>query len=461
MIQLRPYQEKLLSDVRESFKKGHRRVLAVLPCGGGKTVIFAQMASLAKTKHRNVLFLVHRRELVKQTLDTFVKFEIPSVTISTVQSFVKRLKSCPNYDLIIFDEAHHSTSGTWRKIIDHFKDAYIVGLTATPCRLDGKPLGEIYTDMVVGASAEQLTELGFLCDYKYFAPTLADMSKLKKRGSDYDMDDAFKVLDKPKIYGDVVSTYKSIANGLKTICYCPNILFSKRIAASFRDAGISAVHFDASTPNAVRDGYIEAFRRGELSVLCNVDLISEGFDVPDCQAVILLRPTQSTALYIQQASRGLRPAEGKQAAVIIDHVSNYFRHGFPTDTKAWSLEAVIKPVSNSDSTGNFIIRVCESCFRTFQSASVCPFCGAEYHLTEREIQQVESVRLKEISRLEAEREKQRMEAYRYHVRGKVMQYRSYKQCLNRMELSEFCKLQGYSHKKFIFLAMQLGFFRKR
>ena len=111
--------------------------------------------------------------------------------------------------------------------------------------------------------------------------------------------------------------------------------------------------------------------------------------------------------------------------------------------------------------GNFIIRVCESCFRTFQSASVCPFCGAEYHLTEREIQQVESVRLKEISRLEAEREKQRMEAYRYHVRGKVMQYRSYKQCLNRMELSEFCKLQGYSHKKFIFLAMQLGFFRKR
>lgn len=459
MIQLRPYQEKLLSDVRESFKKGHRRVLAVLPCGGGKTVIFAQMASLAQTKHRNVLFLVHRRELVKQTIDTFVKFQIPSVTISTVQSFVKKLDSCPNYDLIIFDEAHHSTSGTWRKIINHFKDAYIVGLTATPCRLDGKPLGEIYTDMVVGASAEQLTELGFLCDYKYFAPTLADMSKLKKRGSDYDMDDAFKILDKPKIYGDVVTTYKTIASGKKTICYCPNIAFSTRIAAAFREMGISAVHFDASTPNRQRDGYIEAFRRGELSVLCNVDLISEGFDVPDCEAVILLRPTQSTALYIQQACRALRPAVGKQAAIIIDHVSNYFRHGFPTDDREWSLETVIKPVSNTDNTGNFVIRVCETCFRTFRSAKVCPFCGAEYRLTEQEIQQIKTVELREISRLEAEREKQRMEAYRERCRVRVSEYKTYKQCKNRMELSEFCKLQGYSHKKFIFLAMQLGFFR--
>lgn len=460
MLTLRDYQEEIVTEVRKAFREKYRKILTVLPCGGGKTVIFAQMAALATKNNKKVLFLVHRRELLDQTVATFEKFNIPPVEITTVQSFVRNLNDT-HYDMIIFDEAHHSSSNTWLKIIEHYKNSYIIGLTATPCRLDGKPLGMIYEKMIIGSSANELTEKNYLCQYKYFAPTLADLSELKKKGSDYDMDSVYEILDKPRIYGDIVETYRNIAKGKKAICYCPNISFSKKIAGIFKEAGINAVHFDADTPKNVRKSIISDFRQGKISILCNVDLISEGFDVPDCECVILLRPTQSAALYIQQACRPLRPEKSKPYAIIIDHVSNYMRFGFPTDDREWDLGKPVKMTSNFDKEGNYIVKVCDKCFRTFKSAPKCPFCGNEYKTTEKEIQQINSIKIQEINRQKMAALQRQKDNFRNMIRGKVESYKSYLECKNKMELSEFCKKNNFSHKTFIYYAIKHGFIRTK
>lgn len=457
MLTLRDYQNTVISDVRRAFAEGHRRILTVLPCGGGKTVIFAQIASLAQQKQSRVLFLVHRRELVDQTVATFQRFNIPPVTITTVQSFVRHLDSTP-YNLIILDEAHHSTSSTWQKIINHYPNACIVGLTATPCRLDGAPLGNIYTKLIVGADAEQLTAAGYLSEYKYYAPSLADLSNLRQRGADYDQQHVSEILSRPKIYGKIIETYQSIAPNLKTIAYAPTIPFSQQLAEQFNVAGVSAMHFDAETPANVRKSLISSFRSGAIQVLCNVDLISEGFDVPDCQCAILLRPTQSTALYIQQACRPLRPSPDKPYATIIDHVANYARHGFPTDTHTWSLETTVKPRNNTNPDGSFTVRVCEQCFRTFKTAQVCPYCGYVYKPTETEIQQINTVRLSEITKQQKLAAELKLQRFRCYIADKVKNYKSYRQCSNKAELSEFCRINNLSIKSFRYYAFQLGFF---
>ena len=238
----------------------------------------------------------------------------------------------PAPDFIIFDECHFSAANTWQKIINAYPDCFITGLTATPCRLDGKPLGNIYTDLLVGITANELIAQGYLSRYKYFAPTVSDLSSLKIRGKDYDAQSATELLSQRAVFGNVIDNYKQYADGLQTICYCSSIKHSEDMASEFNRHGISARHFDGNTHAKERADIIQRFRDGEIKILCNVDLISVGFDCPDCYCCILLRPTLSTALYIQQACRALRPAEGK-TAIILDCVNNYQRHGLPTDDR--------------------------------------------------------------------------------------------------------------------------------
>jgi superfamily II DNA or RNA helicase len=398
-LQLRDYQSDIISQVYRSMMQGHHKPLVVAPCGSGKTVIFAWMARQTQLKQKTVWFLVHRRELLDQTFKAFEQFSIPTenIHIGMVATVANHPERWPDPDLIIFDEGHHASAATWRKITDAYPSAWIIGLTATPCRLDGKPLGAIYDDLVIGVSTNDLIEREYLAEYRYYAPAVADLAGLGKRGSDYDQDQASEILMKRAVYGDVVKHWKEYAEGLQTICYCSSIKHSQAVAEYFRHEGIEAVHFDGDTAMKERTRIVDDFRAGQIRVLCNCDLISEGFDIPDCWCCILLRPTMSTGLFIQQSGRALRPQDGK-TAILLDHVGNYTRHGLPSDDREWSLVQSVKPRSEYNEQGELKVRQCVMCYYTFKTGpTICPKCGAEVKQTRQEIKNIEDVELKQIT----------------------------------------------------------------
>lgn len=432
-MELRQYQQDTADKTLDAFRNHYKRPLITLPCGGGKTVLFAYMAQRSQWKGKAVWFLVHRRELLDQTVETFARFEIPlkTIYIGMVATFANHLDSYPEPDFIIFDEAHFSAANTWRKIIDQFPDAYICGLTATPCRLDGKPLSDIYDTLITGITARELIADEYLAPYKYFAPSVTDLSGLKRKGKDFDQDQAAELLSTRAVFGDVIQHYRKYADGLQSICYCSSIKHSEAMAEEFRNAGINAIHFDGNTPKTERADIIRRFRSGEIKILCNVDLISCGFDVPDCWCCILLRPTASTALYIQQAMRALRPALFK-TAVILDHVNNYERHGLPDDDREWSLSAPVKQRKQYGDDGKLIVRQCTNCFCTYKTGpAVCPNCGYKAEPTAQEIKNIKEIHLEEIK-----------QNYREKASAAV-QDKTPEECKSLMELQAYAKQRGY------------------
>lgn len=376
----------------------HKRPLICLPTGSGKTVVFAWLADRTQLKGKTVWFLVHRRELMDQTIETFNRFQIPRdrIHIGMVATVANHSEKLPKPDLIIFDEGHHASAATWGRIITQFPDAWIIGLTATPCRLDGKPLKEVYDDLIVGVSTAALISLGHLAPFRYFAPSVADLSGLKRKGADFDQDQAAEMLMQRAVYGDVIEHWHRFADGMQTIVYCSSIKHSQGTAEAFAEAGVKAVHFDGNTPSEQRRQIVKDFRDGKITVLCNVDLIGEGFDVPDCWCCVLLRPTTSLSLFIQQAGRALRPQPGK-TAIVLDHVGNYTRHGLPSDPRDWSLENTVKQPREYDEEGKLTVRQCLQCYFTFPSGpSVCPNCGAPVAMTRKEIENIKKIHLEEI-----------------------------------------------------------------
>jgi len=323
-------------------------------------------------------------------------------------------------------------AATWQRIIQAFPDAFIAGLTATPCRLDGKPLGATYDALVEGISTRELIDLGYLAPYRYYAPAVADLSGLTKRGADFDPEKATDILSTRAVFGDVIQHYRTYADGMQAICYCATIRHSERMAKEFQEVGINAVHFDGGTPKAERTEIVRRYRAGEIWILCNVDLISHGFDCPDCECCILLRPTMSTALNLQQSMRCMRPAPGK-TAVILDHVNNYTRHGLPDEEREWSLEGRLKARREYDADGRLSVRQCRECFGTYESKlGKCPYCGAAPVLTKQEIKNIKNIRLEEVK-----------EQRRTQAAQAVAEISGPNECRNISELFALAKKKGY------------------
>jgi superfamily II DNA or RNA helicase len=273
----------------------------------------------------------------------------------------------------------------------------MIGLTATPFRKDGKPLGDIFDVMVEGERAETLIEQGWLAPYDYYAPPSKDM-EWKMRGIDYDLNDVTASLLKSKIYGDV---QKYLDPARKTIIYSPSIEFSEHIPG--------VVHFDGNTPKKRRKQIIDDFRSGKIRALSNVDLIGEGFDVPDCDTVILLRPTMSTGLFIQQSMRALRPSPGKRAT-IYDLVGNVHRHGMPTQDRDVGLDKSIKP-RNPTGEKDILVRRCDKCQLIYEGTErLCPYCGHDNGKTRQQIEVEKEVELRRIEKVK--KRKKRMEVGR-------------------------------------------------
>lgn len=397
MPELRPYQRALLDDVRQAYREGARRPCIVLPCGGGKSCITAEAAKGATDKGNRVLFLVHRRELVDQIRRTFYDWgvDLSLCRVEMVQTACRRLSRMPDPRLIITDENHHCLAASYRKIYDAFPRAQCLGVTATPVRLNGGGLGDVNDRLVIGVSAKWLIANHFLAPYDYYAPAVADLSGLHTRRGEFVTSEVVDSLGKATIYGDVIGHYKRLADGLKAVCYCASVAHSEAMAARFCAAGIPAAHIDGKTDKRTRERLIESFRVGRLRILCNVDLISEGFDVPDCSCAILLRPTQSLTLYIQQSMRCMRYQPDKRA-VIIDHVGNYTRFGMPDDDREWSLEPKRekkKMIADGDR-----IRQCPECYCTFLHAPQCPKCGFVFPAAARgEMDEVQEAQLTKVA----------------------------------------------------------------
>ena len=354
-IKLRPYQQQFIDAVRNEFLHNHRRVVGVAPCGAGKTVMTGWMIRESLQRDKRSIFFVHRHELIEQTSKTFTALDIPHgiisagctmqpelpVQIASVQTLAKRLDKIPAPDFLICDECHHILAGTYRKILDAFPNAFLLGVTATPQRMGGITLCDVFSSMIQSLSVNELIQLGNLTKFNYFAPAIGvDLHNVRVKFGEFNNDDLEKVMSAKKIIGGIVDNYQKLAGDKSAICYCVNVNHSKSVADAFLSAGISAAHCDGETPKAERARIVEDFRLGKTKVLCNAELFGEGFDVPNCQAVILARPTKSLTLFIQQSMRALRPdpADPNKIAVIIDHVQNYLRHGLPNENHDWSLE---------------------------------------------------------------------------------------------------------------------------
>ena len=378
----------------------------------GKTVISSSIIQDSVVKGKIVWFVVHRQELQIQAENTLKNFQIESdnVKVYMIQTLVNKIKKnlieeIP--DMIVLDECQHSSSTTYMKLFETYPNTFFLGLSATPTRLTGKPLGNIYENIVKEIEADDLIKMGYLAQYDYYAPKMnTDFTKVKISKGDYDKEEVEKYLTNGTIYGNIIKYYKQLADNKKTIIYCPTISYSLKIEELFKSNGYTIKHFDGCTNDTERKQVIEDFRSGKINILTNVDLIGEGFDVPSAECVLLLRPTQSLSLYIQQSTRCLRP-NGDKRAIIIDFVGNCFRHGMPTETREWSLTETMK-CKNPSGENAILIRQCPKCYKTYKPTTrICPFCKYEAPKTERELKEEEKAELEKITKIE--KKQKRME----------------------------------------------------
>ena len=396
MISLREYQQDLYNKTVDAFRQGNKRVLVTVGCGAGKSYIFAKMAERTKGP---VLVLTHRRELLDQTGHLFREHGIDA-RIEMILTEANHLGEHERPALIITDEAHLSRSNSWMKVLDYY-NTYTVGFTATPVRLDGKPLGDIYSALVTGVSVQWLIDNQRLSPYEYYAPTVVETEGLRVQAGDYVIKDLEQLMSDRAIYSDVLKSWERLAKGQKTIAYCVSVKHAQETAKMFSEAGYPAVEIDGGTPPKKRSEIMCDFRDGKIMVLCNVGIISEGVSIDDVTCCLLLRPTESHALYWQQAMRCMRYQPNK-VATIIDCVGNYTRNPLPDAEVKWSLIESLKKKPKLNSEGDFLIRTCPQCFKVFKTAAVCPYCGAEYPLHPRELKAHQDIELARITAEEAE-----------------------------------------------------------
>ena len=365
-IELREYQWDLFNKTSAAFRNGHKRVLVTVGCGAGKSYIFAKMAEQAKGP---VLVLTHRRELQDQTERLLQEHGIDA-RVEMVLTEANRLGQREKPSLIISDEAHLSRSNSWMKILDYY-DTYTVGFTATPVRLSGEPMGDVYDELVTGVSVRWLIDNHRLAPYEYYAPTAVETDGLRVQAGDYIVKDLEQLMTDRAIYSDVLKSWERLAKGQKTIAYCVSVKHAQDTAKMFSDAGYPAVEIDGGTPPKKRAEIMQDFRDGKYVVLCNVGIISEGVSIDDVTCCLLLRPTESHALYWQQGMRSMRYQPGK-VAKIIDCVGNYTRNPLFDADVEWNLNQSLRKRPAINSEGDFHIRSCPKCFKVFKTAPICP-----------------------------------------------------------------------------------------
>lgn len=420
MITLYPDQEDFVEEIRDEFRN-HQAVLAQAATGFGKTIVASYIAKAAAAKKKRVTFTVHRKNLIMQTAVTFEQFGVPYgiiaaghrpakhelCQIASIQSLVRRLDSAPLVDFLIVDECHLACSASWSKVLKFYRErgARLLGNTATPARLDGRPLSEHFDKIVAGPSMRRLIDAHRLSDYRIFAPSTPDLRGVRTLGGEYLAGDLEKVIEDQHLVGNAVEHYKKLMPGRRALAFCVSIAASEITARKFCEAGVPAAHIDGTTPDDRRREVIHDFADGRILVLCNVDLITTGFDLSSqvgrevpVEGIILLRPTQSVVLHLQMLGRGMRYKP--EPAIILDHSGSTLIHGLPCDERDWSLEGRVKKDSDESAPS---LRHCPECFSIYRAIlGACPLCGWEPVVEPRILEETDE-ELVEIDKLEHRR----------------------------------------------------------
>ena len=346
---LRPYQIDAFQNVRLAFRRGRRAVCLQLPTGAGKTVVFSEMVRSAVEGGRTVWIVVPRNELLLQASDELaivgvnhgriapgfkesLAFSTHVVSSSTLIRRWESIKRPP--DFMIIDEAHLYFDRQ-KEIWERFPETKIVGVTATPERLDGRGLSELYGELVTGPTIQRLIELGYLSGIRYFAPPLEGLKQVHRRGTEFNPDELDALLTQRKVYGKAIDHYRRHADRKPALVYCRSIKAAAETAGRFSDAGYRFENIDGGMSYKKRKTLIDGLRDGDLDGLTSCELVTYGLDVPRVEAVIMLRPTLSKALFYQMIGRGLRTWQGKKECVVLDHVGNLQEHGHPLSFYDW------------------------------------------------------------------------------------------------------------------------------
>ena len=405
----------------------------------------AEIARRTTTNGNRVMFLIHRKEVLQQAVKTFNNQDVNPdlLTAGMVQTLTRRIDKLPTPDVILVDEAHHALAKSYQNILNKFPKAIVLLFTATPHRTGRVQLDQIADDIIVGQSIHELTDKGFLAPFRYFQPPGDFDSKLLKRGSTGDFtNDSMQQAMNTKIFGHIVKQYKRIAPGMQAVVYTYSIDSAIKIAAEFNSEGISAVEVDGTTSKEKRAVAVRKFREQKIKILVNVNLFTEGVDLPDVDCVIMARPTASLALYLQFSMRCLNPRPGK-TAIIIDHANNFKSFGYPDDDRDWK-KAIISGKQKSKTLlkdPGMSIVTCDYCFAVVKASEVkdgkCPICG-------KPIKVHEAKPISDVDLVEATRE--RKARIKQIIQDQVMTNivdKSVNELKSLSELQAYARLHGY------------------
>jgi superfamily II DNA or RNA helicase len=396
---LRPDQLDEIARIESAISAGSRRPLFVSPTGSGKTIVAAALIAKNVACGGRVLVVVHRRELIEQTSrklhDVGVDHGIiqagyparpgPSVQVASIQTLHTRAArsrkiELPRASLVIIDEAHHARARTYMWLIRAYPDAVILGLTATPCRADGRGLGNVFQTLIEGPSVAELTRSGHLVPAKIYAPVRPDLSGIRIERGDYVESQLAQRMDTAPLVGDIVEHWHRLAEGRPTVVFTVNVAHSVHLRNEFRRSGVLAEHIDGLTPVEERKRILARFADGRVDIICNCAVLTEGWDRPEASCLILARPTRSLGLYLQMTGRILRTAPGKPDALILDHSGAVFIHGFPDDEIAWALHEDkraenISHANRGAGTHAPALTTCPECSAVRLEGRSCPRCS--------------------------------------------------------------------------------------
>jgi superfamily II DNA or RNA helicase len=396
-MDLREYQSDIIAKFERLVEQGERSILTVAPTGSGKTVI---ASAITRGGSRRVLVVAHRREIVNQTsakLDAFGVYHgviqagdehklrpMAPVQVASIQTLHARaIRSAsmqmPLADLVVIDEAHHACAATYRKVIEAYPDAIVLGLTATPCRGDGRGLGGIFATMIECPQIADLIEGRYLVKTRVYAPTDPNLRGVQTRVGDYVESQLADRMDRPKLVGDIVTHWHKFGEGRRTVAFACSVGHSLHIRDEFVKSGVSCDHVDGSTPKDERDEILAKLRSGAIDVVTNCMVLTEGWDMPEVGCCILARPTKKMGLFRQMIGRVLRPADGKIDAVVLDHSGAVFRHGLPEDHVEWALDpdrgAVAPEHQKRQADRHSSLTECGQCSALRLGGQPCPACG--------------------------------------------------------------------------------------